>query len=559
MKGRDLIIVYDDSFYKELGENNIAKNSFNNIINFFKYYYFNLCNIYDYISKGNELSNIDILLTTNDISQNNLEEQPKLSIIFSLSEIYAHEEIHTVSKDITAKYIEFKHKEFNYLNQLNGEMKIVYAGDEFYLHGNYVRHFVDYKGWQEFIKYDNFVIGLKKEESNRRFYYLGLLNTYSSFYFAKYDNEIFLKKIIGDIIGGDYKERHLDPRIKFSNSVMEYKESETTSDLSKIKGNHITYVNNDELIKKGFYDDVQYSPYNHLDKFLSESFKRIIYLNQEIIENLYHFKNYGNDYGVFLLKGLSFENALPPTPSHALNYPDRGNFYGELWLAMISEFLGYAVGYSQEKNGNIFQNLVPNIKKEFLLSSESSKKELDFHTEIAFHPLICDYVLLYCLRQDHEKMAKTFTSSAKMMLLDLSLREIQILFEPLFVTGIDYSYGSPNGVKGNGPLTSIFYGNPNDPYMIYDLDLMKGLNAEAELVLDKLKKIANKHKYWVALEAGDLLIIDNNRCVHGRTEFIPRYDGYDRWLLRTCVLTNIKQAIPDILEEPRVINTRFII
>ncbi|OKP02101.1 TauD/TfdA family dioxygenase [Xenorhabdus eapokensis] len=559
MNDRSLLIVYDNSFYNKLGRGNISINSFCNIIGFFENYNFDVCNIDDHISKGNSISDIDILITTNDVSQNNIDEQPNISIIFSLSEIYSHTESNSMNKEIITKNIEFKHKKYDYLNQLDGEMNISYGGEFFHLHGNYVRQFFDYKGWQSFINYDDFVIGLKKNENNKKFYYLGLLNTYSSFYFAKYDNERFLKRIIKDIIDNDKKELHFKSEKSFSNNIKEYEKSDNIHDLSKIKGNHIIHIDNGELIKKGFYDDPLNSPYNCLNKFLSESFKRITYLNQEIIENLYNFKNYGNDYGVFLLKGLNFDGILPPTPSHALHYPDKGNFYGELWLAMISEFLGCAVGYSQEKNGNIFQNLVPSIKKEFLLSSESSKKELDFHTEIAFHPLMCDYVLLYCLRQDHEKNAKTFTSSAKMMLRDLSLEEVKILSEPLFITGIDYSYGSPNGVKGNGPLTSILYGNPNDPYMIYDLDLMKGLNTEAELILDKLKKIANKYKYWVALEAGDLLIIDNNRCVHGRSEFIPRYDGYDRWLLRTCVLTNIKQARSNILEEPRIINTRFIV
>ncbi|PHM72133.1 TauD/TfdA family dioxygenase [Xenorhabdus kozodoii] len=559
MKGRRLCVVYDDSFYNKLGGNNIAKNSFYNVVCFFKYYNFYVCNMHYYMSKGNALSDIDILLTTNDVSQHDLEEQPKSSIIFSLSDIYSHAKNNSMNKYVVTKNIEFENKKFNYLNQLNGEIEIIYEGEEFHLHGNYVRHFVDYDGWQDFIKYNDFVIGVKKEIGNKKFYYLGLLNTYSSFYFAKCENEAFLKKMIGDIIDNDQREFYFQSGMNFSNSIIKYKEPDTTRDLSEIKGDHIIYVDNEKLLRKGFYGDKLNSPYNDLDKFLSESFKRITFLNQELIESLYNFKNHGNDYGVLLLKGLNFDDVLPPTPSHALNYPDRGNFYGELWLAMVSEFLGYAVGYSQEKNGNIFQNLVPNIKKEFLLSSESSKKELDFHTEIAFHPLMCDYVLLYCLRQDHEKSARTFIASAKMMLRDLSFREIRLLFEPLFITGIDYSYGSPNGVKGNGPMTSILYGNPNDPYMIYDLDLMKGLNSEAEFVLDKLKKIANKHKYWVALEAGDLLIIDNNRCVHGRSEFIPRYDGYDRWLLRTCVLTNIKQASHDILEESRIINTRFVI
>ncbi|WFQ78468.1 MULTISPECIES: hypothetical protein [Xenorhabdus] len=73
MKGRRLCVVHDDSFYKKLGGNNIAKNSFYNVVCFFKYYNFDVCDMNNYMSKGNILSDIDIFLTTNEFSQNNLE------------------------------------------------------------------------------------------------------------------------------------------------------------------------------------------------------------------------------------------------------------------------------------------------------------------------------------------------------------------------------------------------------------------------------------------------------------------------------------------------------
>jgi L-asparagine oxygenase len=37
------------------------------------------------------------------------------------------------------------------------------------------------------------------------------------------------------------------------------------------------------------------------------------------------------------------------------------------------------------------------------------------------------------------------------------------------------------------------------------------------------------------LETGDLLIIDNNKTIHGRKPFQPRYDGTDRWVQRMLI------------------------
>jgi hypothetical protein len=36
----------------------------------------------------------------------------------------------------------------------------------------------------------------------------------------------------------------------------------------------------------------------------------------------------------------------------------------------------------------------------------------------------------------------------------------------------------------------------------------------------------------VPLEAGDLLILKNNRTLHGRSPYSPRYDDTDRWVQR---------------------------
>jgi hypothetical protein len=57
----------------------------------------------------------------------------------------------------------------------------------------------------------------------------------------------------------------------------------------------------------------------------------------------------------------------------------------------------------------------------------------------------------------------------------------------------------------------------------------------------------------VVLADGDLLVIDNDHAVHGRTPFIPRYDGTDRWLKRALVVTSL--PTDDIVG--RVIQTRL--
>ena len=59
----------------------------------------------------------------------------------------------------------------------------------------------------------------------------------------------------------------------------------------------------------------------------------------------------------------------------------------------------------------------------------------------------------------------------------------------------------------------------------------------------------------VVLEAGDLLVVDNTVAVHGRSPFVPRFDGTDRWLQRTFVVTDLAPSAAE--RRGRVIVTEF--
>ena len=59
----------------------------------------------------------------------------------------------------------------------------------------------------------------------------------------------------------------------------------------------------------------------------------------------------------------------------------------------------------------------------------------------------------------------------------------------------------------------------------------------------------------VVLEAGDLLVVDNAVAVHGRSPFTARFDGTDRWLQRTFVVSDLAPSAADRVG--RVITTRF--
>ena len=201
--------------------------------------------------------------------------------------------------------------------------------------------------------------------------------------------------------------------------------------------------------------------------------------------------------------------------------------------------------------------MVPTKENEYNLSSESSSILLDYHTEAAFHPYLPDYVLLSCLRSDHEKKARTISASSRTIISHLTHRTRSVLSKPLYKTGVDYSFGSQNGTKGNGPTLPILKGDPGDPDILYDLDLMIPLTNEAEIALTELRRVAAQVGCWTVLKPGDLLIVDNRKAVHARSEFKARYDGKDRWILRTTALIDFERSRDSRMTGSAILDTQF--
>lgn len=264
-------------------------------------------------------------------------------------------------------------------------------------------------------------------------------------------------------------------------------------------------------------------------------------LPQALRQALREFRLHGNRSGFLLFRGM------PVVSGEA----------AEACLAMVGSQLGELVGYLQEKDGALFHDILPDPSQEYEQSAAGSRAPLALHTERCFHPHLPSHVLLFCLRPDPGRKARTEIASACRMLPHLPVRHLPTLYQAVFRTGIDYSFGNIATEKANGPVLSVLYGDPEDPGLRYDLDLMVGLNAQAQAALASVRRAARRTCAAFRLAAGDLLVIDNRRAVHGRSAFAPRYDGSDRWLKRAYVVRKLPAVGPDRRQGERVIRTRF--
>jgi alpha-ketoglutarate-dependent taurine dioxygenase len=195
--------------------------------------------------------------------------------------------------------------------------------------------------------------------------------------------------------------------------------------------------------------------------------------------------------------------------------------------------LGYPISFAQEQSGALIQNILPVHKTEYDQISTSSKVQLALHTEAAFHPYKPDYVMLLCLRGDSSAVTTYANVDDIVKLLDNEM--ISYLQDPVYSTGVDKSFRSSEK-KYKEVTLPVLKKIGNDEYnFLYDEDLMKPTNILASMALEKLSEAISKCIKEVVLQTGDLLIIDNNKTIHGRKPFQPKYDGTDRWVQRMLV------------------------
>lgn len=262
-----------------------------------------------------------------------------------------------------------------------------------------------------------------------------------------------------------------------------------------------------------------------------------------------------NRSGALLLTNVPV-GPLPPTPATP-NEPTTKDLTTELTLLALARRLGQPVGYAPEHGGRIVQNLVPTQQAADLQMSTSSRSHLMFHTETAFHPHRPRYLALFCLRgnaEAHTTMASIFDIIDA--LPDATRPAIvERMFEPRFRTSVDASFLAPGRVDELGQPHALLSGTLDEPTFVFDADLTVGIDVDAERVVQAIKTAISGATTSVVLSSGDLLVIDNNRAVHGRSPFTARFDGTDRWLQRAFIVSDLAPSAAD--RRGRVIITEF--
>ncbi|MBP2479071.1 L-asparagine oxygenase [Crossiella equi] len=242
--------------------------------------------------------------------------------------------------------------------------------------------------------------------------------------------------------------------------------------------------------------------------------------------------------GAFLIRGLPVDESLVPATPQRSGSVQREATIPAAVLMMVTHLLGDVIAFRPEKSGALVHDVVPVPGSEEFQGNEGSVL-LSFHTENAFHANRPDFVLLQCLRADHDREAGLRTAGIRQVLDLLSETSREVLFRREFVTAPPPSFGLP---AGETEPHAVLSGAPEDPSLLIDFAATTPLTDAARAAARELQHLFAEHALTHYLVPGDLAIVDNHVTVHGRTGFTPRYDGADRWLQRTFAAKDLRRS-----------------
>lgn len=317
------------------------------------------------------------------------------------------------------------------------------------------------------------------------------------------------------------------------------------------------FSSSDNKILSDIIDLINNEPHEEVENFINDVTNLASKLPNNIINILKNFIKKGSCKGFLLLENVVLDDFVPGTP------PDNRHFIGDKTkfakaIAMFNQVLGEMICYEGEGYGRLFQDMVPKKTLSDTQTSLGSNVELEIHTEQAFSKLKPDILVLGCLRGDEN--AITYILPVHIILDNMDSYKRSLLRQPLWKIGVDLSFkmNFVEFIDGDtrGPMP-IIYGSEEDPFLVFDQDLMTGINEEAEQLKKEIIDIYYKHRFGHVLKPGEIVFIDNRRAVHGRSPFKPKFNGEDRFIVRSFVTLDLDKSCYARTKNHRIIEAKY--
>ncbi|WP_340610505.1 TauD/TfdA family dioxygenase [Xenorhabdus bharatensis] len=247
-----------------------------------------------------------------------------------------------------------------------------------------------------------------------------------------------------------------------------------------------------------------------------------------------------NDYFV---SNIEIDEFLPETPTETGYIEEKEIKKSILSLIKFNIELGlYPVVYQGENDGRLIRNVAPKKSAKNQVSSHGyfhdffphvDNPDLMINGDSLKNTPCPDTLSLLCLKKEDN----VFTSIIRLddVLTDLSQKDINLLKEHNYIVKRPDSFEGSSQMVENLPLINEYNGKYYSRFDYHNVLSEKKENNDA---LEKLRKSSMDKNKWIelSLNPGQVVIFNNQRTLHTRNAFQPRFDGNDRWLLRLFAL-----------------------
>lgn len=326
---------------------------------------------------------------------------------------------------------------------------------------------------------------------------------------------------------------------------MKYKETFTTDELKAIE----CIIN--DLMKR--FDTIE------SQAFVEECTLQASQLPYRVRKILFDFRNQKNNLGFLLFEGFQIsDEKISDTPKHwDTPWSNPNTLREEVFQCLLCCGMGDLFGWLTQENGRLLRNIVPIKADQDEQLGGSSRVELLWHIEEAFHPQRADMMTIMCYRNNEK--AGTNVCSLNQMKIPKEIHHI--LSQPRFTIDPDKSHLPENNESQHWKLetehfkkiksflanptpTPVIFGPPGFERMVIDQAFMKPLpnDTAAEEALHWFYQHMNDYKTTVEMKSGDILLLDNRRAVHGRTPYKPHYGPRARWLRRGNIAADLTKS-----------------
>jgi Fe(II)/alpha-ketoglutarate-dependent arginine beta-hydroxylase len=257
-----------------------------------------------------------------------------------------------------------------------------------------------------------------------------------------------------------------------------------------------------------------------------------------------------------------------PTPLHWRDADTAASRPYAFLLMLYATLFGDAVGWATQQDGRMVADVLPTPGDEHKILNSCSERALAWHSEDSFSPYRADYVGLLCLRsRDATPTTISYADPSRAPAgIAATLAQERFVIRPdnahdpanNSTAGHGAASSSTAGsstadrqaferlecLRANPPRVALLSGHPQAPALRIDRDFTTATDAESARALRWLVAHLDENLYDLPMTAGDVCFIDNRNAVHGRRPFLARYDGTDRWLKRTNVVSDLRHSRP---------------